>query len=102
MKNPLISIGESIHASIPKTGKIMKQLAELGDDAGVRPAQRRFPYAVHQRAGIHRPGAGCAEPVAQLAIAVLTPAVRLTVGGHAAGVERARADLDHLLAQQAG
>jgi hypothetical protein len=32
MKNPLISIGESIHASIPKTGKIMKQLARLGDD----------------------------------------------------------------------
>ena len=36
MKNPLISIGESIHASIPKTGKIMKQLAELGDDAYTR------------------------------------------------------------------
>ncbi len=33
MKNPLISIGESIHASIPKTGKIMKQLAELGPNA---------------------------------------------------------------------
>jgi len=33
MKNALISIGESIHASIPKTGQIMKQLAELGPDA---------------------------------------------------------------------
>ena len=33
MKNALISVGESIHASIPKTGKIMKQLAELGPDA---------------------------------------------------------------------
>ncbi len=33
MKNTLISIGESIHASIPKTGKIMKQLAELGPGA---------------------------------------------------------------------
>ena len=33
MKNALISIGESIHASIPKTGKIMKQLAELGPGA---------------------------------------------------------------------
>ena len=33
MKNALISIGESIHASIPKTGKIMKQLSELGSGA---------------------------------------------------------------------
>ena len=33
MKNTLISIGESIHASIPKTGKIMKQLSELGPGA---------------------------------------------------------------------
>ncbi|MBN2455344.1 MAG: methylenetetrahydrofolate reductase C-terminal domain-containing protein [Sedimentisphaerales bacterium] len=33
MKNALISIGESIHASIPKTGKIMKALASLGPDA---------------------------------------------------------------------
>ena len=33
MKNPLISIGESIHASIPKTGAIMRQLAKLGPDA---------------------------------------------------------------------
>ncbi|MCH7559311.1 MAG: dihydropteroate synthase [Planctomycetes bacterium] len=37
MKNPLITIGESIHASIPKTGTIMKQLAELGPDACSRP-----------------------------------------------------------------
>ncbi len=33
MKNVIISIGESIHASIPKTGRIMKQLAGLGSDA---------------------------------------------------------------------
>ncbi len=33
MKNALISIGESIHASISKTGKIMKQLSELGPGA---------------------------------------------------------------------
>ncbi len=38
MKNPLISIGESIHASIPKTGKIMKQLAELGNGAYTTPS----------------------------------------------------------------
>ncbi len=38
MKNPLITIGESIHASIPKTGMIMKQLAELGPEAYSRPA----------------------------------------------------------------
>ncbi len=33
MKNALISIGEAIHASIPKTGQIMKQLQELGPQA---------------------------------------------------------------------
>ncbi|MBN2183133.1 MAG: methylenetetrahydrofolate reductase C-terminal domain-containing protein [Sedimentisphaerales bacterium] len=33
MRNALISIGESIHASIPKTGKIMKQLSGLGPGA---------------------------------------------------------------------
>jgi len=33
MRSPLITIGESIHASIPDTGKIMKQLAELESDA---------------------------------------------------------------------
>jgi len=33
MKDLLISIGESIHASIPKTGAVMRQLAELGPDA---------------------------------------------------------------------
>ena len=32
-KNLLMSIGESIHASIPKTGQIMKQLAALGPEA---------------------------------------------------------------------
>ena len=39
MKNPLITIGESIHASIPKTGKIMKQLGVLGADAYSRPSE---------------------------------------------------------------
>lgn len=38
MENPLISIGESVHASIPKTGKIMKQLAELGPNAYSSPS----------------------------------------------------------------
>ena len=38
MKKPLISIGESIHASIPKTGKEMAQLAELGPDAYSAPS----------------------------------------------------------------
>ncbi|MDT8299918.1 MAG: dihydropteroate synthase [Sedimentisphaerales bacterium] len=33
VKNPLITIGESIHASIPKTASIMKQLAQLGSGA---------------------------------------------------------------------
>jgi 5-methyltetrahydrofolate corrinoid/iron sulfur protein methyltransferase len=33
MKNPLINIGESVHASIPKTGAVMRQLAQLGSDA---------------------------------------------------------------------
>ena len=31
-KKPLIVIGESIHASIPKTAEVMKQLVELGPD----------------------------------------------------------------------
>jgi len=38
MKKPLITIGESIHASTPKTGTIMKQLSELGPDAYSRPS----------------------------------------------------------------
>jgi cobalamin-dependent methionine synthase I len=33
MKKSLISIGESVHASIPQTGAVMRQLAELGLDA---------------------------------------------------------------------
>lgn len=33
MKKPLIIVGESIHASIPKTGKVMTQLKQLGPDA---------------------------------------------------------------------
>jgi len=39
MKSPLITIGESIHASIPRTGKIMKQLKELGADAYSAPSE---------------------------------------------------------------
>ena len=38
MKNAIINIGESIHASIPKTGQIMKQLADLGPDAYSKPS----------------------------------------------------------------
>ena len=39
MTNPFIAIGESIHASIPKTGDIMKQLSELGPDAYSTPSE---------------------------------------------------------------
>lgn len=38
MKNPLIYIGETVHASIPKTGRIMKQLSRLGPDAYTKPS----------------------------------------------------------------
>ncbi len=37
-KVPLIVIGESIHASIPKTGRIMKQLHDLGANAYSKPS----------------------------------------------------------------
>ncbi|MHC4645812.1 MAG: dihydropteroate synthase [Planctomycetota bacterium] len=39
MRKPLIVIGESIHASIPRTGRMMKQLAELGPDAYSTPSE---------------------------------------------------------------
>ncbi len=39
MKNPFISIGESVHASIPKTAEKMKQLVELGADAYSAPSE---------------------------------------------------------------
>ncbi len=39
MENSFISIGESIHASIPKTGRVMQQLVELGTDAYTRPSE---------------------------------------------------------------
>jgi cobalamin-dependent methionine synthase I len=39
MKKPLISIGEAVHASIPKTAAIMKQLAQLGADAYSAPSE---------------------------------------------------------------
>ncbi len=38
MKNALISIGESVHASIPKTGQIMRRLQDLGPDAYTKPS----------------------------------------------------------------
>ena len=39
MEKPLITIGESVHASIPKTGAVMKELAGLGPDAYSRPSE---------------------------------------------------------------
>lgn len=39
MKNPLISIGEAVHASIPKTAAMMKRLAQLGPDAYSAPSE---------------------------------------------------------------
>ena len=39
MKHSLITIGESIHASIPKTGKEMAKLAELGTNAYLSPSK---------------------------------------------------------------
>jgi len=39
MDKPLISIGEAVHASIPKTGKVMKELAEVGSDAYSKPSE---------------------------------------------------------------
>ncbi len=48
MKSPLISIGEAIHASIPKTGKIMKELWENCGlriaDCGLEKARPQFEY----------------------------------------------------------
>jgi cobalamin-dependent methionine synthase I len=38
MKSSLIVVGESIHASIPKTGRIMKSLFEHGPDAFTKPS----------------------------------------------------------------
>jgi 5-methyltetrahydrofolate corrinoid/iron sulfur protein methyltransferase len=40
MKKPLIIIGESIHASIPKTAEVMKQLRELGTAAYSKPSEQ--------------------------------------------------------------
>ncbi|MCJ7778164.1 MAG: dihydropteroate synthase, partial [Sedimentisphaerales bacterium] len=39
MNKPLISIGEAVHASIPKTGSMMKQLAQLGAGAYSVPSE---------------------------------------------------------------
>jgi methylenetetrahydrofolate reductase (NADPH) len=38
MKTPLIGIGEAIHASIPKTGQVMRELHALGADAYIKPS----------------------------------------------------------------
>jgi 5,10-methylenetetrahydrofolate reductase len=38
LKSPLISIAELVHASIPKTGEIMKQLHNLGNDWDSKPS----------------------------------------------------------------
>jgi cobalamin-dependent methionine synthase I len=40
MKRQLITIGESLHASIPETGTIMKQLSKLGTDAYSAPSKQ--------------------------------------------------------------
>jgi cobalamin-dependent methionine synthase I len=40
MAKRLISIAESIHASIPKTGAVMKELRELGTDAYTLPSEQ--------------------------------------------------------------
>jgi 5-methyltetrahydrofolate corrinoid/iron sulfur protein methyltransferase len=39
MSNSFISIGEAVHASIPKTGTMMKRLVELGPDAYSKPSE---------------------------------------------------------------
>jgi 5-methyltetrahydrofolate corrinoid/iron sulfur protein methyltransferase len=39
MSNSFISIGEAVHASIPKTGTMMKRLAELGSSAYLVPSE---------------------------------------------------------------
>jgi len=39
MKSSFISIGESIHASIPRTARVMKQLEQLGDDRYSKPSE---------------------------------------------------------------
>ncbi len=39
MKKPFISIGEAVHASIPKTATLMKQLLELGPNAYSVPSE---------------------------------------------------------------
>jgi len=39
MKKPWIAVGESIHASIPKTGKVMRRLSELGPGAYSKPSE---------------------------------------------------------------
>jgi len=40
MSTPLIGIGESIHASIPNTGQVMKDLHALGSDAYIKPSDQ--------------------------------------------------------------
>ncbi|MGA2324207.1 MAG: methylenetetrahydrofolate reductase C-terminal domain-containing protein [Sedimentisphaerales bacterium] len=38
MRSPLIQIAEAVHASIPRTGKIMKELRDFGPDAYTQPS----------------------------------------------------------------
>jgi cobalamin-dependent methionine synthase I len=40
MRVPLITIGESIHASIPKTAEVMKQLIQLGAEAYTKQSEQ--------------------------------------------------------------
>ncbi|UCC99961.1 MAG: methylenetetrahydrofolate reductase C-terminal domain-containing protein [Phycisphaerales bacterium] len=59
-RNPLICIGESIHASIPNTGKVMKKLAALGAKAYSQ-ASRPLDYI---RALIESQASGGADYIA--------------------------------------
>ncbi|MHC4741987.1 MAG: dihydropteroate synthase, partial [Planctomycetota bacterium] len=40
MEKRLIGIGEAVHASIPKTGAVMKELAALGAEAYSKPSEQ--------------------------------------------------------------
>ncbi|MGA2915333.1 MAG: methylenetetrahydrofolate reductase C-terminal domain-containing protein [Sedimentisphaerales bacterium] len=60
MKNAIISTGELIHASIPKTGRIMRELHELGEKAFEQPS----PQLDYIRALIESQAADGADYVA--------------------------------------
>ena len=40
MSTPLIGIGEAVHASIPNTGQVMKDLHALGSEAYIKPSEQ--------------------------------------------------------------